>query len=91
VAYKAPAARTAVLAAARLARAVVPARSLILVPEPEGSQKSSSLPCVRSLGYDDDGCDATQASAVNDDYTDGHSVMQNHAGAFLSAGGLALP
>jgi hypothetical protein len=46
---------------------------------------------VRSLGYDDDGCDATQASVVNDDYADGHPFMQNHTGAFPSAGGLALP
>jgi len=76
-------ARTAVPAAARLARAAVPARSLILVREPEDSQKSASLPCVRSLGYDDDGCDATQASVVNDDYTDGHPFMRGHSGVLL--------
>jgi hypothetical protein len=34
---------------------------------------------------------ATQASVANDDYTDGRPFMQTHAGAFLSAGGLALP
>jgi len=58
----------------------VPARSLILVPEPEGSQKSASLPCVRSLGYDDAGCDATQASVVNNDYTDGHALWKTTPG-----------
>jgi hypothetical protein len=56
----------------------VPARSLILVPEPEGLQKSASLPCVRSLGYDDDGCDDDRANPTLVDVAVGARLDRPH-------------